>query len=278
MDLHIIKLFLTAHALAMQILLYALVIIFLWRSEKKTEGTKHNKWRHTWLNTSLMLSALPIQIVFGIMLMTLSHWVVRQQWGLVYLLPHFSSPWIKYGFMFLLLDLLDYCYHTATHRIPFLWRFHLVHHCDSQVDVSTTIREHPVETIIRNSFLLLCVYISGASFGVLFLRQMMQTLANISSHTTIPLSHRSARILGLIFITPNLHQTHHHFKLPYTNCNYGDVFSIWDRIFGTFSELSMKDIIYGLDTHTDETATGTYLGIIGIPFSRRRLVSMNTAE
>jgi sterol desaturase/sphingolipid hydroxylase (fatty acid hydroxylase superfamily) len=146
-------------------------------------------------------------------------------------------------------DLLDYIYHRAMHQIPGLWRFHLVHHTDTVMDVSTTLREHPGETVLRNGFLLIGVLVCGASFESLILRQTIQTFSNILSHTALRLPSAGAHVLGWVFITPNLHHVHHHFRLPFTNTNYGDTLSIWDRLFGTFAAPTASNSTAGLDTH-----------------------------
>jgi sterol desaturase/sphingolipid hydroxylase (fatty acid hydroxylase superfamily) len=258
-----------AHAASAQILLFAVTITSLWLAEKLVSAEPADrKLKHTSVNALFILSALPIQLAFALLFTVLSHWATTHHWGLVYLLPNPSSLWIKYVLMFFVLDFLDYVYHVTMHQVTMFWRFHLVHHTDLKVDVSTNLREHPGETFIRNCFMVVWIFICGASFGVLFLRQAVQTVSNISSHTSFRLPPRLARVLGWVFITPNLHQVHHHFRMPHTNCNYGDVFSIWDRIFGTFSDLTGEDTVFGLDSHMDETINGNYLGIIAMPFRK----------
>ena len=173
---------------------------------------------------------------------------------------------MKYGLMFFALDGLDYFYHTMMHRIPILWRLHLWHHTDQSVDVSTTFREHPGETFVRNIFLISCVLLCGASVEVLVLRQTIETASNIISHSSLRFPPRLARVLGSLFITPNLHHVHHHFQMPATNSNYGDVFSIWDRMFGTYICMDREDVRFGLDTHMrydgSQTSTGTAIATI----------------
>ena len=192
---------------------------------------------------------LPIQLVLAMACLTLAQTVTAEQWGLLYLLPGADSPWIKFGLMFVVLDLLDWVYHFAMHHIPAFWRFHLVHHTDQAIDASTTIREHPGETVIRNGFLACWVVLCGIPPELLVLRQTVETVSNILSHTSFRLGDRWGSVLGLVLITPNLHHVHHDARLPYTNSNYGDVFSVWDRLFGTHRNLAVADTIIGLDTH-----------------------------
>jgi sterol desaturase/sphingolipid hydroxylase (fatty acid hydroxylase superfamily) len=233
-----------------QLMLFASIMIPMWLIEKTVRIESISvKWRHSLMNALFILPALPIQIVMMMICAGLAHWVTAHHWGLIALLPNAESPLIRYGLMFIALDFLDYVYHFTMHQVPFLWRFHLVHHTDQAFDVSTTVREHPGETLIRNAFLMLWVFLCGASVEILILRQTVETVANILSHTAFRLPPVPARVLGWLFITPNLHQTHHHYRMPATNRNYGDVFSIWDRMFGTLMHLAGEDTVFGLDTH-----------------------------
>ena len=244
-----------------QLLLYATIMISMWWTEKAIlDQSVSIKWRHTSINGAFILSALPIQIVIMILCVRIANWNVHYHWGILYLFPGPESAIMKYGLMFVMLDFLDYVYHFSMHRVSSFWRFHLVHHTDQVLDVSTTVREHPGETLLRISFLTVWVFICGASVEVLILRQAVETVSNILSHTTFRLPTKWGRIVGWIFITPNLHQAHHHFQMPATNCNYGDVFSIWDRLFGTLMHLAREDTVFGLDTHMEQRSlAGHYL-------------------
>ena len=193
------------------------------------------------------------------------NWEAAHHWGLVRLLPQAANPWIECGVMFLVMDLVEYIYHACAHKVPWLWNFHKVHHTDRMMDVSTTLREHPAETLLRNFFLIGVVFVCGASFGVLMLRQTVQTFSNILQHTSFKLPAHLDKILGWLFITPNLHHIHHHYKQPFTNKNYGDVFSFWDRLFGSFVRIAPETVIIGLDTHMDQTDTD-FIGVIAMPF------------
>jgi sterol desaturase/sphingolipid hydroxylase (fatty acid hydroxylase superfamily) len=242
--------FLIHNANSTQCFLFGSIVVSAWLLENRMFAQPaREKLRHTSINVLFLCAALPIQLTMMLLCVGVARWVTRNHWGLIYLLPDANSPWIRYGLMFFLLDFLDYVYHTTMHRVGFLWKFHLLHHTDQLVDVSTTFREHPGETLIRNLFLMLWVFLCGASVEILILRQTVETVANVSQHTKFPLPFAAARLFGWLFVTPNLHHAHHHFRLPGTNCNYGDVFSIWDRIFGTYVEFAHEHIVFGLDTH-----------------------------
>ena len=236
-----------------QVLLFASIMAAVWWVEKVIGGQSTiGKLQHTSINAIFMSGALPVQLVMMLLCVTVANWTAKEHFGLIYLLPNAGNGWIKYGVAFLALDFLDYCYHLIAHRWGAIWKFHLVHHTDRFVDVSTTFREHPGETFIRTCFLIAWVLLCGANLQVLVLRQTVQSLFNILQHTTFRLSPGLARVLGWFFITSNLHHAHHHFKLPGTNCNYGDVFSIWDRMFGTYVDLHHERPVFGLDTHMGE--------------------------
>jgi sterol desaturase/sphingolipid hydroxylase (fatty acid hydroxylase superfamily) len=261
--------FFSTHEDAAQIILYAGIITFLWVAEVlfSTAGLK-TKWRHSSVNLMFICTALPIQLLLTSFIVIISKWANLHHWGLINLISWHAKSWGYYITLFILLDLCEYVYHVIMHKVDTLWKFHLVHHSDLNVDVSTTIREHPGETFVRTCFLMLWVFLLGPVIGVLILRQIFQTFSNIVGHTEFRLPERANKIVGLLFITPNLHHVHHHYRLPYTDCNYGDVLSVWDRIFGTFSELNKEDTLFGIDTHMDKNINGKFVNIVKIPFQK----------
>ncbi len=256
-----------------QLLLFGAIISSLWTVEIKFGGAPlAPKFKRAQRNALFILSALPIQLLFAVLTLGAAGLAARHHIGLVYLLPNPDEPIIKYGLMFIVLDLLDYVYHRTMHYVPALWQFHLLHHTDLAVDVSTTVREHPGETLIRNGFLVFWILLCGASVEILMLRQAAATAMNISSHASLRLPDRMASIVGMLFVTPNLHHAHHHFQLPATNRNFGDVFSVWDRMFGTFIDLSKDKTVFGLDTHMDgriDLRLSNYVAMISEAFRGR---------
>lgn len=200
-----------------------------------------------------------VQLFFGYLLLNTLGWTAHQQWGLIRLLPLNQHPLLIFALSFLLLDLLEYVYHVLMHRYGYLWRFHAVHHADPALDVSTVLREHPGETIIRLTFLLVWVFISGITFWALIARQFIQIVSNVAAHAHLRLPERLDRVLSLVLVTPNMHHVHHHESQPFTDSNYGDVLSIWDRLFGTFRPMQAGQIVFGLDT-VNEPIEGVSFG------------------
>lgn len=261
--------FFSTHEDAAQIILYATVITFLWLTELLVSSDSLKfKFKHSSVNMMFIFTALPVQLSLTAFIVLISRWANLNHWGLLNLVQWRTKGWLYYIIAFVMLDLCEYIYHVIMHKIDALWKFHLVHHSDLKVDVSTTIREHPGETFIRTCFLTLWVFILGPVIGVLIIRQIFQSFSNIVAHTEFRLSDKVNKVVGLVFITPNLHHVHHHYQLPYTDCNYGDVLSIWDRLFGTFEQLDKRNTCFGIDTHMDENINGKFVNIVKIPFQK----------
>ncbi len=265
----LVHLFVRQHEDLVQVIFYASVITMFWMLERFIcLHSPAEKRQHIFLNAKFILTALPIQLGLTTFVILIINWTNRNHWGLIYYVPWRHNVWLYYISLFLLLDLGEYTYHRVMHKIDMLWKFHLVHHSDMKVDISTTVREHPGETVVRVSFLMLWVFLLGPVVSVLMLRQVFQTFFNIMAHTEFRLPRRLNTVVGAIFITPNLHHVHHHYELPYTDCNYGDVLSIWDRLFGTYQELSKNQVNFGIDTHMDVVPDSGFLAILKIPFKK----------
>ena len=213
---------------------------------------------------------LTVDIIMGLFFVKTMQWTGRHHFGLLYHLPYMKNAFVLFVASFILLDFGEYIYHVIMHKIKRLWMFHAVHHSDYMVDVSTTLREHPGENIIRNCFTLLWIFCSGALFWMVFIRQLIQITSNLLVHMNCRLPDKLDGVVSIVFITPNLHQVHHHYQKPYTDCNYGDVLSIWDRMFGTLRRLPYNQIVFGVDTYMDKNANSTYLSLMKMPFGKYR--------
>jgi sterol desaturase/sphingolipid hydroxylase (fatty acid hydroxylase superfamily) len=132
-------------------------------------------------------------------------------------------------------------------------------------------------SIIRFSFTLLGVIIVGAPIAIVFLYQSLSLIATQFSHANIKLPKKLDKAISYVFISPDMHKVHHHYKLPYTDSNYGNIFSIWDRLFGTFMTLERESIIYGVDTFPNEEANGKIGELLKQPFHKYRKPSITNA-
>ncbi|MBO9619480.1 MAG: sterol desaturase family protein [Niabella sp.] len=255
----------------LQLLMFIFLFILGWNIENITGVLlNYKKWKHAFSNAPFTLTNIPGQLLLGFALVKTIEWTTKQSFGLVYLLPAHMPPVLKFIVSFMLLDLGEYGYHVVMHKIKKLWMIHAIHHSDEVVDISTTLREHPAENIIRLSFTLVWVLLSGTTFWMFMLRQMIQSVAALFAHMNCRIPDRIDRVIGLVFITPNLHQVHHHYKRPFTDCNYGDVMSIWDRIFGTFRQIEPDQLVFGVDTYMEQTTATNFMGLIKAPFQKRK--------
>lgn len=263
--------FLSHTSAELQIIIFTAMLLICWNIENIAGlAMNYNRWKHTFLNAKFILTNTPVQFLLGFVFVYTMQWTKSHHFGFLQYLPFAKNQLALFLATFVFLDFGEYIYHVLMHKIKRLWMFHVVHHSDLAVDVSTTLREHPGENLIRNSFTLIWIFISGTFFWVLVLRQLIQVSSNIFSHIHYRLPEKLDRLVGWIFITPNLHHVHHHYKQPYTDCNYGDVLSIWDRMFGTFSRLSASKIIFGVDTYMTESENSRYGSLIKMPFGKYR--------
>ncbi len=264
-----LKYILQNHPATVQVVLFLATIIILWLLELRIALSVASKWRHTKRNLKFVITALPLQLCLSVAIIAISAYTGLHNLGILNLISFRNHVWLKYLCGFVLLDFFEYIYHRVMHKIPSLWVFHQIHHSDEDVDVSTTLREHPIETVIRLVFQMLWVFLSGASISILLLRQTIQTLSNLFAHSSYRLPAPMENVLSKLFITPGLHHVHHHFKMPYTDCNYGDVLSTWDRLLGTYRVLPKSEIVYGVDCYPD-AANADFKGLVTHPFLRKQ--------
>jgi sterol desaturase/sphingolipid hydroxylase (fatty acid hydroxylase superfamily) len=178
----------------------------------------------------------------------------------------------SWGFALIGLLLLDfigaYLVHWVEHQIPLFWRLHLIHHSDKWVDTTTANRHHPGESVLRFAFTCLGIIVVGAPMWLVLLYQTCSVVATQFNHANIKLPQKLDYLLSYILVSPNMHKVHHHYMLPYTDSNFGNIFSIWDRLFGTFMYMPSDEIVYGIDTYFDDQQTNSIGELWKIPFSR----------
>tara|TARA_B100000212_G_C27206544_1_gene461100 strand:- start:306 stop:779 length:474 start_codon:yes stop_codon:yes gene_type:complete len=143
---------------------------------------------------------------------------------------------------------------------------HLVHHSDHHVDTTTANRHHPFESLIRFIFTLFGVFLIGANIGIVMLYQSLSLISTQFNHANIKLPKKVDLFLSYLFVSPDMHKTHHHYRLPYTDSNFGNIFSIWDRLFGTYRTFNREKLVYGVDVFFDKEANGKIGHLLKQPF------------
>jgi sterol desaturase/sphingolipid hydroxylase (fatty acid hydroxylase superfamily) len=164
------------------------------------------------------------------------------------------------------LDLFTYFAHLLMHKSWLGWQFHRVHHSDKEVNVTTAFRQHPGETVWRILWQLLAVAMFGLPLSVVLVYLVISILNAQLEHTNIKLFAPLDRVLRLLFVTPNMHKVHHSREQIETDSNYSNIFSIWDRIFGTYTAtVDFSRLRYGLDG-LDDREKQTLPALLKLPF------------
>ncbi|HEY9363871.1 MAG TPA: sterol desaturase family protein [Chitinophagaceae bacterium] len=228
---------------------------------------KKNKFRHAAVNLGFTLMHLMIHTALAIFIVMLSDWCRQQQFGLVF--------WSHAGIAgtiiisFVVLDFFGgWLVHITEHKLPFLWRFHVVHHADNNVDVTTGLRHHPVESILRGLFFFAGIFVSGSPIYAVMIYQTILILSTAFTHANIHLPNWLDKSVGYIFVSPNMHKVHHHWKQPYTDSNYGAILSVFDRLFGTYKKLDPSQIKYGLDSYYPNEKDEDFVMLLKKPFQK----------
>ena len=212
------------------------------------------------------------------LLLNTSDWTIHNNFGLLQWIPGLTL-WGEIILGVLLLDFVGaYLPHYTEHRIKPLWMIHLVHHSDHNVDTTTANRHHPLESIIRFLFTLFGVFIIGTSIGIVMLYQALSLVSTQFNHANIRLPKKLDQWISYIIVSPDMHKIHHHYRLPYTDTNFGNIFSIWDRMFGTFSNYEREKIIYGVDVFPDEKKNSQIKSLLKQPFEKYRRPTMEKLD
>jgi sterol desaturase/sphingolipid hydroxylase (fatty acid hydroxylase superfamily) len=226
---------------------------------------RYIKWKHALPNFFFTLTTVIINFSLAFFLLFTADWVSTHQFGLLNMIE--IPLWLHVIFGVFFLDFIGaYIAHWTEHKIKPLWMVHLVHHSDHHVDTTTANRHHPFESVVRFAFTLLGVFILGTPIGVIMLYQSLSVLMSQLNHANIRLSEMTDRYLSYFIVSPNMHKVHHHYMLPYTDSNYGNIFSIWDRLLGTYMYLTPEKIIYGVDVFPNEKENGSLKALLKQPF------------
>lgn len=231
---------------------------------------QYRKFRHGGLNLFFTLTTAIIGFGLAGALLAASDYVASNKIGLLYLVD--LPLWAQIIVGVLLLDCIGaYLIHFVEHKVKWMWKFHVVHHSDTTVDVTTGLRHHPGETVFRIGFTIMAVMIVGAPMGIIMLYQSLSVLFAHLTHANINMPARVDKALSFLFVTPNMHKVHHHYEQPLTDTNYGNIFSIWDRMFGTYAYVEdTSSIKYGIDTHMSSEENTRMGNLLAIPFQKYR--------
>lgn len=228
---------------------------------------KKTRLRHAAVNFGLTIIHLIIHTFLAIIIIKISDRCVANQFGII--------NWMDVGILatilltILIVDFFGgWLVHIIEHNIKLLWRFHVVHHADNNVDVTTGLRHHPVESVVRGIFFFIGIVVSGAPMYAVMIYQTVLVFFTAFEHANISLPKWLDNMLSYVFVSPNMHKVHHHWKQPFTDSNYGAILSIWDRLLGTFKKLAPGEIRYGIDRDYPNEKDEDFFMLLKKPFQK----------
>ena len=198
-----------------------------------------------------------------------AYWATQHEFGLLHLVD--LPAWAHGVLAILLLDYLLYVWHWLNHKIPFLWRFHNVHHSDLDLGVTTAIRFHFVEMLLSAAFRVGGVLLIGAGPVAVLIYEVLFEASVAFHHSNWRLPFRTERALSWLIVTPRMHGIHHSIVQRETNSNYSNLLTLWDRIHRTIRlNIRQDDVVIGVPGYLSDDYDQTVVGLITLPFRRQR--------
>lgn len=220
---------------------------------------------------NLMIGLINLLIVITLFI---SLWILVIDWTRQNIFGLLNITALPTGLHFmggiLLLDFWTYWWHRFNHSLPFLWRFHKVHHSDPQMDVTTANRFHLGEILLSSILRLPVFLVIGVTLDELVIYEILLFTNTQVHHANIGFPEKVDRLLRIFFTSPAMHKVHHSRVSSETNSNYTSLLSIWDRIFRSFHLHDQPQTIqYGLDSSNKEEQL-TIKGLLLMPFTRTK--------
>jgi sterol desaturase/sphingolipid hydroxylase (fatty acid hydroxylase superfamily) len=246
-------------------------MVLLWLIENAAPlinmNYKKSKGKHASINISFTAIHFIIHTLLAGGIIFIADWTEKNNFGLVHIGS--ISPLAVILITCLVLDFFaGWLCHFVEHHVPLFWRFHIIHHADNNVDVTTGLRHHPLESVWRGIFFYIGIFAAGSPMYAVLLYQTLLVFITGFTHANVSLPVWLDKAISWVLVSPNMHKVHHHWKQPYTDSNYGAVFSIWDRLLGTFMKLNPKKIQYGLDRYYPNEKDEDFIALMKRPFEK----------
>lgn len=249
----------------------ALMLLAQWRWPVRGDGRPA---RRQAVNLALaLINTLILRLAFPLLAVGLAVVVYDGDGGLFGLLDW--PAWISIPLAMLLLELIVYWQHRLMHTMPLLWRMHRIHHIDTGFDVTTGVRFHPLEIALSMAIKLAAIWLLGPHPLAVVLFEVLLAIGALWTHTDTALPGPLDRRLRWLFVTPSMHRIHHSTWQPETDSNYGFHLSIWDRLFGSYTEApkdNERTMAIGLDEFRGE-ADLSLRGLLTNPLRNVRRVT-----
>ena len=228
-----------------------------------------DRMRHDAPNVLLgVANAAVAAVVFAGATLVATEWARANSFGVLHLLG-IEGVW-AFALAFVLFDLWQYLWHRLNHKVPFLWRFHAVHHADREVSASSGLRFHTGEIVLSSCARLAVLPLLGMTVAQVLLYEAVLLPVILFHHGNVGVPARADRGLRWLIVTPWMHWVHHSDHQPETDSNYSSVFSFWDRIFGSFRLVAdPRALTLGLED-LERRDWATLPGMLAMPFRKRR--------
>lgn len=230
-----------------------------------------------WTSNSILLaiSSLVIVCVYQISGIALAFTLRLSRYALLNRIH--ASYWLRFALGFAAVDLTGYFGHRLFHSVSPLWRVHQVHHTETDLDLTTGFRFHPIEGLVTQGLQLLMIALLGPPPVAVACAGLVTVVQNFFTHANLRVPRIFDRFLSCFFITPALHRVHHSDLVPEQNGNFGTIFSLWDRLFGTYlpqSSSTAGPVRFGLEEWAGGSAL-TPTKLLILPFKRRLTVNQS---
>ncbi|PAP75102.1 sterol desaturase family protein [Rubrivirga marina] len=227
---------------------------------------RRERSRHLVRNLVLgAINSVIVAVVFAGLWVAAAVWAEARGLGLLNAVG--LPPWAHALGAVLALDAWTYAWHRMNHRVPFLWRFHRVHHSDAQMDVTTASRFHTGEIVLSSLLRLPLIVALGVYAWELVLYETLMFAVVQFHHANVALPPRVEAVVNKVIVTPTMHKVHHSRWQPETDSNYSAMLSVWDRLFRSFRQRERPDEIrLGLDA-CDDDAFQSVAGMLRTPFA-----------
>ncbi len=251
------------------ILVGIFIILFVLESKFQLRKRVQNRWKRIIINCLVSLpSFILLRVVFIPLMVLLAYKNEQWHFGLNYL---YDAPvWLKTSIAFILLDYSNYLWQIVLHKMPLMWRFHLVHHTDLDLDITTSFRFHFGELIGSVFFRGAAVILIGISPLMVLIYEIAFEASNQFQHSNMKIPYQFEKELNKILVTPRMHGIHHSIKKRETDSNFSIIFSFWDRLHGTIRlNVHQYEIVTGVAVYPDEKELTTGK-LLKLPFTKIR--------
>jgi sterol desaturase/sphingolipid hydroxylase (fatty acid hydroxylase superfamily) len=245
------------------------VLLFILEGKFELRKRMLPRWKRIFINFMVSIPAFALlRVLFLPVMVWLAYKNQSLHFGLNYL---YQLPaWLEGAIAFLILDYGNYVWHILNHKVPLLWRFHLVHHTDQDLDLTTAFRFHFGEMIGSVFFRGTITFLSGATPLAVLVYEIFFEAATQFHHSNTRLPFRFEKIINKIFVTPRMHGIHHSDVERELDSNYSVVFSVWDRLHKSLRlNIEQKEVVVGIPAYGDASEL-TVLYLLKLPFTKLR--------